>query len=67
VARATKALPANVTRIKNSIGYVEYAYAKKNNMTHLNLRNQAGQVVEPDDETFAAASAGTPTGQKFLV
>jgi phosphate transport system substrate-binding protein len=28
-------------------------------MPHINLRNQAGQFVEPDDETFAAASAST--------
>ena len=57
--KGNEGVAANVSRIKNAIGYVEYAYAKKNNMTHLNLRNQAGQVVAPDDETFAAASAST--------
>jgi phosphate transport system substrate-binding protein len=57
--KGNEGVAANVSRIKNAVGYVEYAYAKKNNMTHLNLRNQAGQVVAPDDETFAAASAST--------
>ena len=57
--KGNEGVAANVSRIKNSIGYVEFAYAKKNNMTHLNLRNVAGQVVAPDDETFAAASAST--------
>ncbi len=57
--KGNEGVAANVSRIKNSIGYVEYAYAKKNNMTHINLRNQAGQFVTPDDETFAAASAST--------
>ncbi len=57
--KGNEGVAANVSRIKNSIGYVEYAYAKKNNMTHINLRNQAGQFVAPDDETFAAASAST--------
>jgi phosphate transport system substrate-binding protein len=57
--KGNEGVAANVTRIKNSIGYVEYAYAKKNNMSHLNLRNQAGQIVAPDDDTFAAASAST--------
>jgi phosphate transport system substrate-binding protein len=57
--KGNEGVAANVSRIKNSIGYVEYAYAKKNNMSHVNMRNQAGQYVAPDDETFAAASAGT--------
>jgi phosphate transport system substrate-binding protein len=57
--KGNEGVAANVSRIKNAIGYVEYAYAKKNNMSHLNLRNQAGQFVAPDDETFAAASANT--------
>ena len=57
--KGNEGVAANVSRIKNAVGYVEYAYAKKNNMPHINLRNQAGQVVAPDDETFAAASAST--------
>ncbi len=57
--KGNEGVAANVSRVKNSIGYVEYAYAKKNNMTHIQLRNQAGQFVQPDDITFAAAAAGT--------
>ncbi|WP_108508688.1 phosphate ABC transporter substrate-binding protein PstS [Polynucleobacter acidiphobus] len=57
--KGNEGVAANVSRVKNSIGYVEYAYAKKNNMTHVQLRNQAGQFVQPDDLTFAAAAAGT--------
>jgi phosphate transport system substrate-binding protein len=47
-----------VQRIKGSIGYVEYAYAKKNKLDHIALKNKDGQFVQPDDTTFAAASAG---------
>jgi phosphate transport system substrate-binding protein len=57
--KGNEGVAANVSRVKNSIGYVEYAYTKKNNMPYLNLVNQAGQTVKPDDETFAAAAAGT--------
>ena len=57
--KGNEGVAANVSRVKNSIGYVEYAYTKKNNMPYLNLVNQAGQTVQPDDETFAAAAAGT--------
>ena len=57
--KGNEGVAANVNRVKNSIGYVEYAYTKKNNMTFLQIKNQAGQFVAPDDETFAAAAAGT--------
>jgi len=56
--KGNEGVAANVTRIKNSIGYVEYAYAKKNKMTFLRLQNRSGKYVEPDDATFAAAAAG---------
>lgn len=49
---------ANVTKIGGSIGYVEYAYAKQNKMTHAALINKAGKTVQPDDLTFAAAADG---------
>jgi phosphate transport system substrate-binding protein len=39
------------------VGYVEYAYVKKNNMTFLQMQNAAGKYVSPDDLTFAAAAA----------
>lgn len=45
-----------VGRVKNSIGYVEYAYAKQNNMAHTQLQNAAGQFVQPSQETFASAA-----------
>jgi phosphate transport system substrate-binding protein len=57
--KGNEGVAANVTRVKNAVGYVEYAYAKKNNMTYVNLKNAAGQFVAPDDDTFAAAAAGT--------
>ncbi|MEY3640188.1 MAG: Phosphate-binding protein PstS precursor [Pseudomonadota bacterium] len=44
--KGNEGVAANVSRIKNSIGYVEYAYAKKNNMPHVNLRNQAGRFSQ---------------------
>jgi phosphate transport system substrate-binding protein len=57
--KGNEGVAANVSRVKNSIGYVEYAYAKKNNMTFLQIQNKSGQFVSPDDDTFAAAAAGT--------
>ncbi len=55
--KGNEGVSAYVQRIKGSIGYVEYAYAKKNNMTHAALKNQAGNFIQPDDLTFQAATA----------
>lgn len=56
--KGNEGVAANVTRTKGAIGYVEYAYAKKNNIAVMALQNKDGQYVMPDDETFAAAAAG---------
>lgn len=56
--KGNEGVAANVQRIKGSIGYVEYAYAKKNNIAHTQIQNREGQFVQPDDQTFAAAAAG---------
>jgi phosphate transport system substrate-binding protein len=55
--KGNEGVAANVTRVRGSIGYVEYAYVKKNNMTYLKLQNKSGAYVDPDDTTFAAAAA----------
>ncbi|QLG88359.1 phosphate ABC transporter substrate-binding protein PstS [Chitinibacter bivalviorum] len=47
-----------VQRIKGSIGYVEFAYAKQNKMIHTQLQNKEGAMVEPSEESFKAAAAG---------
>jgi len=54
--KGNEGVAANVNRVKGSIGYVEYAYVKKNNMTFLQLQNKSGKYVNPDDLTFAAAA-----------
>lgn len=56
--KGNEGVAANVNRIKGSIGYVEYAYAKRNKMTHMKLQNKSGTFVDPDDLTFASAAQG---------
>jgi phosphate transport system substrate-binding protein len=56
--KGNEGVAANVSRTRGAIGYVEYAYVKKNNMTFLQLQNKAGRWVSPDDLTFAAAADG---------
>ncbi|MBU3650049.1 MAG: phosphate ABC transporter substrate-binding protein PstS [Limnohabitans sp.] len=56
--KGNEGVAANVNRVKGAIGYVEYAYVKKNNMNFLQMQNADGKYVSPDDLTFAAAAAG---------
>jgi phosphate transport system substrate-binding protein len=56
--KGNEGVAAKVNRIKNSLGYVEYAYAKRNNIAVMQLMNKDGNYVMPDDETFSAAAAG---------
>ncbi|TWI69929.1 phosphate transport system substrate-binding protein [Pseudoduganella lurida] len=55
--KGNEGVAANVQRIKGSIGYVEWAYAKKNKMSHTQLKNKDGMFLQPDDENFKAAAA----------
>ena len=56
--KGNEGVAANVQRIKGSIGYVEWAYAKKNKLSHTQLKNKDGQYLQPDDDNFKAAAAG---------
>jgi phosphate transport system substrate-binding protein len=49
---------AFVKQTPGSIGYVEYAYAKQNNMTYALLQNASGAFAAPTAASFAAAAAG---------
>jgi phosphate transport system substrate-binding protein len=56
--KGNEGVAANVSRTKGALGYVEYAYAKRNKIPAMALQNKDGLYVMPDDETFAAAAAG---------
>jgi phosphate transport system substrate-binding protein len=56
-AKGNEGVSANVGQTKNSIGYVEYAYAKQNKLTYTGLVNKAGKAVQPTNEGFQAAAS----------
>ena len=64
--KGNEGVAAFVQRLPNSIGYLEYAYIKQNKLSYAQLRNQAGQFVSPDDETFKAAAAGADWSKSFF-
>src|SRR5271169_2190041 len=46
-----------VKQAPNSIGYVEFAYAKQNKLAYTALKNSAGKFIEPSFEAFDDAAA----------
>jgi phosphate transport system substrate-binding protein len=57
-AKGNEGVANNVANTKGSIGYVETAYAKQNNLTTTNLINKDGKAVSPTTESIMAAAAG---------
>lgn len=55
--KGNEGVSAFVQRLPGAIGYVEYAYAKQNKLTHAILKNSSGSFVTPEDKTFQAAAA----------
>ena len=56
-AKGNEGVANNVANTKGSIGYVEYAYAKQNKLTHTKMINKDGKAVAPTAESFQAAAA----------
>jgi phosphate transport system substrate-binding protein len=56
-AKGNEGVANNVIQTKGAIGYVEYAYAKENNMTSVDMINKDGKSVAPDAAAFQAAAA----------
>ena len=63
--KGNEGVAAFVSRLPNSIGYVEYAYVKQNKMTFALMRNAAGTFVSPDDTAFKAAAASADWAKSF--
>jgi phosphate transport system substrate-binding protein len=56
-AKGNEGVSGNISQTKNSIGYVEYAYAKQNKLTYTAMVNKAGKTVQPTVESFQAAAS----------
>jgi len=64
--KGNEGVSAFVQRLPNSIGYVEYAYAKQNKMPYALMSNASGAFVAPNDETFKAAAANADWSKTFF-
>ena len=63
--KGNEGVASYVTRIPNSIGYVEYAYVKQSKMTSVQMQNAAGAWVSPEEDAFKAAAIGADWNKSF--
>jgi phosphate transport system substrate-binding protein len=63
--KGNEGVSAFVQRLDNSIGYVEYVYAKQNKMSHVLMANHDGRFVAPQDTSFKAAAASADWSKSF--
>jgi phosphate transport system substrate-binding protein len=63
--KGNEGVAAFVQRLPNSIGYVEYAYAKQNKLAYALMQNSVGTFVAPEDDSFKAAAAGADWKKSF--
>lgn len=59
-AKGNEGVTAQVLQTAGAVGYVEYGYAKNNNLKFASLQNKAGTFVVPNDESASAALATVP-------
>lgn len=57
-AKGNEGVAGQIKQTPGSIGYVELAYAKQNNLSVASVRNSAGQFIAPSVEAVTAAAAG---------
>lgn len=63
--KGNEGVAAFVRRVADSIGYVEYAYAKISKLDFVKLINRDGEVSSPSVESFKAAAAGAEWDKTF--
>ena len=56
-AKGNEGVANMTTQTDGAVGYVEYAYAKQNNMAYALMINKAGTAIAPSAESFQAAAA----------
>jgi phosphate transport system substrate-binding protein len=67
--KGNEGVTAQIGQTAGSIGYVEYGYAKQNNLKFAALQNKAGQFVLPDEQSGAKtlASVALPENLRAFI
>jgi phosphate transport system substrate-binding protein len=57
-AKGNEGVTAQIQQTKGAIGYVEYGYAKNNNLKFASLENKGGKFVVPNDQSASKTLEG---------
>ena len=63
--KGNEGVAAYVSKLPNSIGYVEYAYVIQNKMNYVQMQNAAGNWVIPNEDAFKAAAVGAEWAKSY--
>ncbi|MDR0701448.1 MAG: phosphate ABC transporter substrate-binding protein PstS [Azoarcus sp.] len=63
--KGNEGVAAFVKRLDGAIGYVEFAYAHRNGLSHAQLQNGSGRFVQPSQASFKAAALGADWKKSF--
>lgn len=65
--KGNEGITANVKQTEGAVGYVEFAYARENNLSMAALENNAGNYIEPSPSAAARATEGVQVPEDFAV
>ncbi|MEW4453453.1 phosphate ABC transporter substrate-binding protein PstS [Bremerella sp. JC817] len=65
-SKGNEGVTTSLKQTPGSLGYIEYGYAKKADLTMASLENKAGKFVKPTIETAQAALAGVEMPESLI-
>jgi phosphate transport system substrate-binding protein len=66
-AKGNEGVTAQIKQAPGAIGYVEYTYARENQLNMAALQNKAGDFVTPTPEAAAKALDGEKPNEQFVI
>ena len=66
-AKGNEGISAQVLQTEGGIGYVEYAYAKENNISAASIENKSGNMIEPSPEAASLVFQGETIPEDFAL
>ncbi len=65
--KGNEGVTSQIRQLQGAVGYIEFAFAKKNNLAMGTLENRAGEFIAPTPESASAALEGEPIPEDFAL
>ena len=66
-AKGNEGIAAQVSQTEGGIGYIEYAYAKENNISAAAIENKSGNMIQPSPEAASLVFEGATIPEDFAL